>query len=100
MSTSVSYDHQVSSEAALPHCYSILARAEVSVLPRVLELFVKRGMLPRRCHSVVGGPAHDDLEIDLQVDGLEPDTADHIQRSLAQIVHVDRVLMSRAHRCG
>jgi acetolactate synthase small subunit len=100
VSHSVNFDVHPSNDVALPHCYSILARAEVSVLPRVLELFVKRGMLPRRCHSTVGGPAHDDLEIDLQVDGLEAETADHIQRCLAQIVHVDRVLMSRAHRYG
>ena len=101
MSTSVAYDRVVaSSEASLPHCYSVLARAEVSVLPRVLELFVKRGILPRRCHGVVSGPGNDELEIDLQVDGLDADAAEHIQRCLAQLVHVERVLMSRAHRVG
>ena len=74
MSTSVAYDRAAaSSEAPLPHCYSVLARAEVSVLPRVLEL---------------------------QVDGLDADAAEHIQRCLAQLVHVERVLMSRAHRVG
>ncbi|MBL8689002.1 MAG: hypothetical protein JNL04_07870 [Rhodospirillaceae bacterium] len=101
MSTSVAYDRAAaSSEAPLPHCYSVLARAEVSVLPRVLELFVKRGILPRRCHGVISGPGHDELEIDLQVDGLDADAAEHIQRCLAQLVHVERVLMSRAHRVG
>ena len=101
MSTSALVDcAAVSPEASLPHCYSVLARAEVSVLPRVLELFVKRGILPRRCHGVVSGPAHDELEIDLQVDGLDGDAAEHIQRCLAQLVHVERVLMSRAHRAA
>ena len=100
MSTSVTYDRPASSEASLPHCYSVLARAEVSVLPRVLELFVKRGILPRRCHGVVSGASRDELEIDLQIDDLDTDTAEHIQLCLAQLVHVERVLMSRAHRCG
>lgn len=100
MSTSVVHDRPASPEVALPHCYSVLARAEVSVLPRVLELFVKRGILPRRCHGVVSGQGRDELEIDLQVDDLDPDTAEHIQQCLTQLVHVERVLMSRAHRCG
>lgn len=98
MSTSLAYEPSAASPEALPHCYSVLARAEVSVMPRVLELFVKRGILPRRCHGVVSGPGHDELEIDLQVDGLDTDAAEHIQRCLAQIIHVERVLMSRAHR--
>jgi acetolactate synthase small subunit len=100
VSTSLAYDVASASPEALPYCYSVLARAEVSVMPRVLELFVKRGILPRRCHGVVAGPAREELEIDLQVDGLDPGTAEHIQRCLAQIVHVERVLMSRAHRAG
>ena len=100
MSTSVTYDPHASPEAPLPHCYSVLARAEVSVLPRVLELFVKRGILPRRCHGVVSGAGRDELEIDLQVDDLDADTAEHIQLCLAELVHVERVLMSRAHRCS
>ncbi len=101
MSTSVVYERVAASpEASLPHCYSVLARAEVSVMPRGLELFVKRGILPRRCHGVVSGAGHVELEIDLQVDGLDVETAEHIQRCLAQLVHVERVLMSRAHRVG
>jgi len=100
VSSSLAYDVSAASLEALPHCYSVLARAEVSVMPRVLELFVKRGILPRRCHGVVSGPAGDELEIDLQVDGLDIEAAEHIQRCLAQIVHVERVLMSRAHRAG
>jgi hypothetical protein len=66
VSTSVSYDLQAFPEAALSHSFSILARAEVSVLPRVLELFVKRGILPRRCLGVVGGADRDELEIDVR----------------------------------
>ena len=100
MSSPVAVDSSAPQPSGLPHCYSVLARAEVSVMPRVLELFVKRGILPRRCHGVVGGAGRDELEIDLQVDGLDPDTAEHIQRSLAQLVHVERVLMSRAQRAG
>jgi acetolactate synthase small subunit len=100
MFSPVAVDYSAPQSAALPHCYSVLARAEVSVLPRVLELFVKRGILPRRCHGVVGGPNRDELEIDLQVDELDRDTAEHIQRCLAQLIHVERVLMSRAHRAG
>jgi acetolactate synthase small subunit len=100
MSSPVAVDYSAPASAALAHCYSVLARAEVSVLPRVLELFAKRGILPRRCHGVVGGAHRDELEIELHVDDLDRDSAEHIQRCLAQLVHVERVLMSRAHRAA
>ncbi|MSP49106.1 MAG: hypothetical protein EXQ95_07235 [Alphaproteobacteria bacterium] len=97
MSTSVIHVRPAASSAASPsYCYSVLARAEVSVMSRVLELFVKRGILPRRCHGVVSGAAHDELDIDLRVDGLDVETAEHIRRCLGQLVYVERVLMSRA----
>ena len=74
-------------------CYSLLARAEPGVLPRVLELFAKRGLVPHQWHSAVAGPA---LTIDVQMPDLDRDAADYIGRCMRQIVGVETVLTSEA----
>ena len=76
-----------------PHrvvCFAISARAEPAVMPRVLEPFAKRGLLPSRWHAACG--AGDELMIDLQVAGLAPDLVELIAASLRQIVGVESVL--------
>ena len=76
------------------HCFSIQAAAEPGVMPRVLELFAKRNLVPSRWHSDVIGPANRDLSIDLQVTGLDTQTADYVARCLRQVYGVDTVLTS------
>ena len=75
-------------------CFSILAEREPGVMPRVLELFAKRNLVPDRWVSDLGGPGRRELAIDLQVAGLAPETADHIARCLRGLHYVDRVLLS------
>ena len=76
---------------AQTYCFSVLAEAEPGVLPRVLELFAKRNLVPDRWVSdrMPGGGR---LAIDLQLDGLTQDEGDHIARCLRQIWGVDTVL--------
>jgi acetolactate synthase small subunit len=71
------------------YCFSVFAAAEASVMPRVLELFAKRGLVPSRFDAAVSGA---DLSIDVQVDGMEAHTASHIAACLRNVVHVGRVL--------
>lgn len=71
------------------YCFSVFAAPEASVMPRVLELFAKRGLVPVRFDAAVSGA---DLSIDVQVDGLESETAAHIAACLRNVVHVERVL--------
>jgi acetolactate synthase small subunit len=73
-------------------CFSVFAAAEASVMPRVLELFAKRGLAPKRFEAAIAGSDADELTIDVQADGLEAETAEHIAQCMRQIVHVDRVL--------
>ena len=75
-------------------CFSILAEAEPGVLPRVLELFAKRNLVPDRWHSDRAGPGGRELMIDLQVRGLAPELADYLARCLRQVHYVDAVLTS------
>ena len=60
-------------------------------MPRVLELFAKRGLVPTSWISRVSGQ---DLTIDLQMRGLDAADAGYLARSLRQIVAVEMVLLS------
>ena len=75
-------------------CFSIQAGADPSVMPRVLELFAKRGMIPQRWHSDLGGRRSDELTIDLQVGGLDRAKAELIAHAIRQMVTVTSVLTS------
>jgi acetolactate synthase small subunit len=73
--------------------YSLLARPEPGVMPRVVELFAKRGLVPHKWHSTASPSA---LSIEVQIGGLERDVADYIGRCMRQIVGVETVLTSEA----
>jgi acetolactate synthase small subunit len=74
------------------YCFSVQAAADPGLLLRVLELFAKRNLVPTRCHAVLTGPERDELLIDLQVAGLGLEEAEHVARSLRQLVFVASVL--------
>ncbi|MDH3475674.1 MAG: hypothetical protein OEM59_18500 [Rhodospirillales bacterium] len=84
--------------AARVACFSILAEAEPGVMPRVLELFAKRNLVPARWHSDRVGPGGRELAIDLQVEGLTPELTGYIARCLRQLHYVDTVLTSEKPR--
>ncbi len=75
-------------------CFSIQAEAEPGVLPRVLELFARRGLVPRRWVSDRCGPGGRDLAIDVQIAGLAPETQAYIATCLSQVWGVSTVLTS------
>ena len=74
-------------------CFSIQAGADPSIMPRVLELFAKRGMIPQRWHSDLGG-RRSELTNDLQVGGLDRAKAELIAHAIRQMVTVTSVLTS------
>lgn len=94
--------HSASLTAPAVFCFSILAAAEPGVMPRVLELFAKRGLVPSRWISdlltarMPGGTR--ELAIDLQVEDLDAARADFVARCLRQIHGVERVLTSEKRR--
>lgn len=76
------------------HCFCVVGQAEPSLMPRVVELFAKRGLVPARWHSTLDGPRRDSLVIDLQVEGLSGDLATLIAEGLRQVVSVETVMLS------
>ena len=71
-------------------CFSVVAEADPGVMPRVLELFAKRGLVPSLWHSNVAPTG--ELTIDLQMEGMEVGKAHHIAGCLRQIWGVSTVL--------
>ena len=78
-------------------CFTVQARAEPGVMPRVIELFAKRGLVPQKWHSTA---AQSLLTIDVQIAGLERDLADYIARCMRQVAGVDTVLTAETHLSG
>jgi acetolactate synthase small subunit len=89
MSSFLSVAANAADDPFAPAYFSVQARAEPGVMPRVIELFAKRGLVPSFWHSAVSGAA---LSIEIRIAGVERDTVDYIARCLRQIVGVDTVL--------
>ena len=86
-------------ETSRTACFSVHARAEPGIMPRVLELFSKRGLVPSSWHSATSGPLENGVEseltIDIQMRGMATETADFIAARLRQIADVELVLTSQ-----
>ena len=65
--------------------YCFEADVEPAVLPRALELLAKRGLVPNRVFAQAIDNA---LSVEIEVEGLESDTAEHVGRCLSEIVGV------------
>ena len=81
----------VSDRAAAPFSvsFSIRALAEPGVMPRLVELFAKRGLIPQRWTSTVSEQA---LSVDVEMTGLDREMADYIARCMRLIHGVETVL--------
>ena len=75
-------------------CFSVFAAAEPSVMPRVLDVFAKRALVPSQWYSTVCGNRGEDLHIDVQVADLEPARIEALAACLRRIVGVETVLTS------
>ena len=75
-------------------CFSVHAHADPGVMPRVLELFAKRGLVPSAWQSTVHGTEQAQLTIDIQMRGLGRDLMDYIAACLRQLAFVEVVLTS------
>ncbi|NKB60352.1 MAG: hypothetical protein GKS00_28935 [Alphaproteobacteria bacterium] len=72
-------------------CFSVTAQAGPGVLPRVLDYFAKRGLIPDQLKASRSG---DVLTIDIHMIDMELELARYIGRCLDRIFEVDRVLVS------
>jgi len=77
--------------AAFTACFSVVSKLDPGLMPRVLELFAKRGLIPTYWFSRVSGQ---ELTIDLQMEGLDRDTVALLAGCFRQIPTVRTVLTS------
>jgi acetolactate synthase small subunit len=75
--------------------FSVHTRAEPGIMPRLIELFAKRGLVPTRWHSALSRDERD-LSIEIEMKGLAREMTDYIAACMRQIVGVEVVLTS----CG
>jgi len=76
-------------------CFSVLAHAEPGVLPRILELFAKRGLVPAYLQAMRNG---DEIAVEIRVNGMEQALAVYIAECLRAVFTVDQVLVSEWRR--
>ncbi len=79
-------------------CFSVVATADPGVMPRVIQVFAKRGLVPSQWYSIIHGPTGQDLHIDVQVPDLDPRLRELIAETLRQMVCVETVLTSEKNR--
>ena len=89
---------RASSSAPPTACFAVEARPDPGVMPRVLELFAKRGLVPSQWRSALDAGAVSLLHIDIQVEGMEGTLAEYIARCLRQLPEVEIVLTSEKRR--
>ena len=68
--------------------YCFEADAEAGVLSRALELIAKRGLVPAR---VFAQTDEELMSVEIEVEGLESDAAEHVGRCLGQLVGVRQI---------
>jgi hypothetical protein len=82
-------------------CFSIVAAADPSVLPRILDIVAMFDRIPERCHSSRldherGRP----LMIDLQIADLSPTEVHLIEKKLERMVLVTQILCSEKRQAA
>ncbi len=80
-------------------CFSVLTGADPSAVPRVLEIFALRDLIPSQIHVTRSGDENvhspeSELTIDVQVSGVGRDASEAIARKLRAIICVHSVLTS------
>ena len=75
--------------------FTVHAAADPQVLPRVLELFALRNVVPRRVLGRTVGQSADTFRIDVETDALTARAADQMAERLRSMVPVEAVRARR-----
>ena len=75
-------------------CFSVQAATDPGIMPRVLQQFAKRGLVPARWHSATVGPDGGELHIDIQLAIAPGSPVEHLAACLRGIPGVGTVLTS------
>jgi len=73
--------------------FSLRASADPGVLPRALELFAKRGLVPLSMRSELAASL-DTLAVEIEVQGMGRRESDHVANCLRTIPMISQVMTS------
>lgn len=75
--------------------FSVTADADPGLLPRLVALIAKRGLIPTRLHAFLDS-SHEILSVELEMEDLSAMIADHIGLCIGQIPGVTGVAREAA----
>tara|TARA_R110001592_G_scaffold283010_3_gene550879 strand:- start:8330 stop:8680 length:351 start_codon:yes stop_codon:yes gene_type:complete len=75
-------------------CFSVQALADPGTLPRVVEVFAKRGLVPTRIHASHAQAGREGLVVDIHLDNTEAEQARLIAQELRRQFCVEAVLVT------
>lgn len=75
-------------------CFAVHAPTDPSLMPRVIDIFARRGLVPLSWHSILCGMDGEETQIDLQIGGVDRSMAGRLAEELRRLVGVAKVLTS------
>lgn len=75
-------------------CFSVTGAADPGLMPRIMELWAKRGLVPDRWHGGRAGPGGCDVCIDIETSELDHGQATQIAAAMRCMFGVSQVLFS------
>lgn len=87
-------------QAGATQCFSVQAMADPGTLPRVIEVFAKRGLVPDRIQAAKAPAPKRDLVIEIDLDGYDAEAARLIAQELRRQFCVEAVLVTETQPTG
>ncbi|HYM31759.1 MAG TPA: hypothetical protein VEU47_10690 [Candidatus Cybelea sp.] len=76
------------------YCFAVTARVDPGLMPRILDQFARRNLVPSQWHAAVGGRFGEELSIDVQLQGVERREAERLASLFREMVGVSWVALS------
>lgn len=93
------YPHNQSEEQVnAVHCFSVRAVADPGMMPRLMELWAKRGLVPDRWHGVRDEASGTHVEIDIESGEIDQALATQMAAAMRAMFGVSQVLLSEKRR--
>jgi hypothetical protein len=93
------HPHNQSQEKAnAVHCFSVRAVADPGMMPRLMELWAKRGLMPDRWHGVREETSGTYVDIDIESGDVDQALATQMAAAMREIFGVAQVLLSEKRR--
>ncbi len=86
----------VSATTEATQCFSVQAMADPGTLPRIVEVFAKRGLVPDRIQAAKAQAPKRDLVIEIDLDGYDAETARLIAQELRRQFCIEAVLVTES----